>query len=75
MFIVHSAPRKQKASFNAHLNPAQKEVNMCFPDRKSSAYTSYHHSPHCPVLRKVFFSLEANLLGNAIVVYHIYFIF
>lgn len=61
-----SAPRKQKASLTTHLNPAQKQVNLCFPGRISSACISCHHSSHFPMFRKVFFCLEATVLGNTI---------
>lgn len=61
-----SAPRKQKASLTTHLNPAQKQVNLCFPGRISSACISCHHSSHFPVFRKVFFCLEATVWGNTI---------
>lgn len=71
--IVYSAPRKQKASFTAHLKPAQNQVEISFPEKKCSVYNSYHHSPHSPVFRKVFFYLEASLGGTLLRFSHLFY--
>lgn len=45
LYIQHP---ENKASFTTRIKLAQKQVNMCFPEKNLDAYTSYHHSPHFP---------------------------